>query len=223
MIQKTQRAQRGYTIVELSVSVAIAGVLLVGSIALVQTVLNTARANDTITSISRIIAQVDKIWANTNSYAGLTLAAAGGAGVFEGLTIVRTGTPPVVTGVTHKFNRNVTVGVNSEMPSAGANRGYTMTFTGIPTSVCADIVSAAASSGIRGILIQPETVAGTTTTPLSGATIKLKADESFDTLPASTVAAVDGATSGVQIANMTGANGCGTDKATVSIGFVNWK
>jgi prepilin-type N-terminal cleavage/methylation domain-containing protein len=216
-----KKLQRGYTIVELSVSVAIAGVLLVGSIALVQTVLNTARANDTITGISRVIAQIDKIWSAVPSYTGLSMATAGGAGVFEGMTVTRDASN-VVTGVTSKFNRPVFLSLNSNLPSAASDRGYALTFAGIPTSVCADIVSAAASTGIRGIGIIPEATAGTV---VGGAPTALAVDatDNLTGLDATGVIVMQPSSATLNITNMTGTKGCGTVKNTVSVVLANWK
>jgi prepilin-type N-terminal cleavage/methylation domain-containing protein len=219
--QRSHNTQRGYTIVELSVAVAIAGVLLVGSIALVQTVLNTSRANDTISGLARVTAQIDKIWSNQPNYASLSIASAGGAGVFEGLPVVRDATN-AVTGVTSKFNRPITLSLNPNLPSGTSNRGYAMTYTGIPTNVCADIVSAAGSSGVRGIAVIPEDVAGTTT---GGAPVALtlSAADALTGVDAAGVVVADPSTNGLNLVNMTGVKGCGTAKNTVSIVFANWK
>jgi prepilin-type N-terminal cleavage/methylation domain-containing protein len=220
-----KKLQRGYTIVELSVAVAIAGVLVVGSIALVQTVLNTSRANDTITGLARVFAQIDKVWSNSmsNNYNGLNVATAGGAGVFEGLTLTRDSTNKV-TAVTSKFNRPILLGTATNLPSTNVERGYVLTFTGIPTTVCADIVSSGADSGARGIIIEPEATAGTPVTTYTGTVLGLSTtDQSFTGVPTTAAIAVDAKTAGLQIGNMTGVTGCGTAQKTVSINFINWR
>jgi prepilin-type N-terminal cleavage/methylation domain-containing protein len=210
--------QRGFTIVELSIAVAIAGVLLVGSVSLVQTVLNTARANDSITSLARTITQIEKTWSSANDYAGLSLASAAGAGAFEGLQ--KTVVAGVTTAVRNKFNRDITVSLNVDLPSAGASRGYAMAYKGIPTSVCTDIVSSSVNAGIRGLLIIPETTAAGVSTDVTGLTLS---NEAFATIPTGAVVAFQPATPAMNIANVTGTAGCGTDKATVTLVFVNYK
>lgn len=220
---KSTKKQRGYTIVELSVAVAIAGVLLVGSISLVQTVLNTSRANDTITGLSRTLTQITKIWSSANNYDGLTTATAIAAGAFVGLTTTS-------TTVTSKFNRPVTVTVEANIGAGGsvgtgAKMGYDIVYTGIPTSVCADIVTAAGSSGVRGILIAPETTPGTN--PLTLGTLTIAAGAL--TAPSGSTVVLDGSLMSLKLTStaaadgLTGTNGCGTDKGTVSLIFVNWK
>lgn len=211
--------QRGLTIVELSIAVAIAGVLLVGSVSLVQTVLNTSRANDSITSLARGITQIEKTWSSSNDYAGLNLASASGAGAFEGLSIVRDAAG-ATTAVRNKFNRDITVSLNADLPTVGANRGYAMAYKGIPSSVCTDIVSSSVNAGLRGLLIIPETTAGVST-DVTG--LKLKATGEFDSLPTGGVVAFSPFAPNIDIANVTGTAGCGSKQATVTLVFVNYK
>lgn len=216
------RKQRGYTIVELSVAVAIAGVLMVGSISLVQTVLNTSRANDTITGLARTIAQIDKIWSASNSYADLSMATAGAAGAFEGMTVGRDPVKNTVNSVTNKFNRPVTLSLNDNLPATSVKRGYTLVYAGIPTSVCADIVTSAVNSGVRALVVMPESTSGTAPDSLS--TLTLSSAGALDSLPASGATVMfQPSAPDLNIVTMTGSNACGTTKNTVSLGFVTWK
>ena len=222
--QQRNASQKGYTIVELSIAVAIAGVLLVSAIALVQNVLQTNRANESITLITRAMAQIDKIWADQPTYAGMTLATAGAAGVFQGIQVARNAAGQV-TGVTSKFNRPIYIGTAPNIPTAGANRGYAITFAGVPTPVCADLVTAAAGGGVRGILISLEAAAAATVAAVIPA--GMNADGSIPA-PAAGAAvnytvAMDGSLTTPNLANALGVNGCGTANATVALTFLNWK
>ncbi len=214
-----QSAQKGYTIVELSIAVAIAGVLLVSAIGLVQTVLTTNRANETTTLLIKAMAQIDKIWADQPDYLGLTVGTAGAAGVFNGMQVTRTA--GAVTGVTSKFNRPVYVAVAPDLPVTGTNRGYAITFTGIPTTVCADLVAAAAGGGIRAITVTPEPAGG-----VAAAIVPTALSASGVLTPPATpasVVAIDAASTNMYIATTMGVGGCGTANATVALTFVNWK
>jgi prepilin-type N-terminal cleavage/methylation domain-containing protein len=215
--------QKGYTIVELSISVAIAGVLLVSAIGLVQQVLTTNRANETSTLLIKAMAQIDKIWADQPDFNNLTLATAGAAGVFAGMQVGYDATTGAVNSVTSKFNRQIYVGLANDIPTTGAKRGYVITFAGIPTSVCADLVTAVGGGGVRGILVSPETTAGGT-----GAAVVPTAMSSAGafTLPVTTpatVAAMDAQSPLVNVATAMGPGACGTKNATVALTFVNWK
>lgn len=221
--QRPQQKQQGYTIVELSIAVAIAGVLLVSAIGLVQTVLQTNRANESITLVTKAMAQVDKIWADQPDYSGISLATAGAANVFAGMIIGRAADNSVIS-VTSKFNRPIWVSPADNLPKAGLKKGYGITFAGVPTSVCADVVTAAAGGGVRGILITPEADPGTTTAAVALGYMPTDAsDAGVFTLPAGTVAAIDGTRTTVNTATALGTTGCGTNKATVALSFLNWK
>jgi prepilin-type N-terminal cleavage/methylation domain-containing protein len=220
MLAGRKSVQKGYTIVELSIAVAIAGVLLVSAIGLVQTVLTTNRANETTTLLIKAMAQIDKIWADQPDYNGLNVATAGAAGVFNGMQIARVA--GAVAGVTSKFNRPVYVAVAPDLPVVGTNRGYVITFTGIPTSVCADLVAAAAGGGIRGIIVSPEPAAGVAAAVVPTALSAGGVLTQPATVPVSIVA-IDAAVTNMYIPATMGKDGCGTPNATVALSFVNWK
>ena len=223
--QRPQQTQQGYTIVELSIAVAIAGVLLVSAVGLVQTVLQTSRANDTATWLTRVIAQIDKIWAGQNGYADLSLASANAAGAFKGGTVevvAGTGGAASTTKVTSKFNRPVYLGLTANLPTSSANAGYVLTFAGVPTAVCADLVTAAVSGGIRAVMITPEATTTTTTTAYTDVGLSAAGVLSPPTTGDHAVA-FDPSSPSVQLVNMTGSKGCGTTNSTVALSFYNWK
>lgn len=212
--------EAGYTIVELSIAVAIAGVLLVSAISLVQGVLNNNRANETITLLSKSLAQIDKVWADQNTYAGLSLDTAAAANAFPGLVLTRD-KDGKVTQVTSKFNRPILLQTISDIPSPGLNRGYAMVFPGIPTSVCGDLVTAAAGAGIRGISITPEAVAGNSDFA-AVAPSGMEADGGLK-VPANTVVAMSGKAPLPDLTATLSTGGCGTSRPTVALTFVSWK
>lgn len=222
-------AQSGFTIVELSVAVAIAGVLLVSAIALVQVVLRQARANDTVSSVPRMMAQIDKIYSRGTSYTGLSTEAAIGFGAFDGVFNVTGAAGSRIAANTFGYPTlvDVATGFNG---TAGSNTGYAVTFTGIPQASCSDIVSSASASGVRGIIVTPETTAGTTKfapagITLAGITIAKPGDKKTDTTATGTGVALKGPGLGGQldVSSMTTSSACGTAEATVSISLINWK
>ncbi|MCI1014670.1 prepilin-type N-terminal cleavage/methylation domain-containing protein [Herbaspirillum sp. C7C2] len=232
-IHKTRplpRTQSGFTIVELSVAVAIAGVLLVSAIALVQVVLRQARANDVVSGIPRTMAQIDKIYARANSFAGLGTEVAVGFGAFDGAFDIIGLAPNRVAN--NRFGFPTTVDVATLFTGPASNTGYVVTLAGIPTSSCADIVSSASATGVRGILVQPEATVGTRTITAAGvgtltlAGMRLIPPGGGNPTPATAAAAVvqghlpNGT---LDIAAMTHARACGTGNASVSIGLINWK
>ncbi|QDD65243.1 prepilin-type N-terminal cleavage/methylation domain-containing protein [Herbaspirillum seropedicae] len=225
-----RHAQSGFTIVELSVAVAIAGVLLVSAIALVQVVLRQSRANDTVSSVPRVMAQIDKIYSRTTSYTGLNTDTAIGFGAFDGVFNITGASPNRIAGNTFGYPTLVNIATGFD-GIANSNTGYVVTFTGIPQSSCSDIVTSAAASGVRGIVVAPEVTAGTTALAPAGMTLNGISIATAGTLvrgPATggaTAVALKGP--GLQgqldVAAMTNAAACGTNNSTVSIGLVNWK
>lgn len=227
--KKAGASQEGYTIVELSIAVAIAGVLLVSAIGLVQNVLQTNRANETVTMLTKAVAQIDKVWADNPTFVGLTLDTVAAAGAFPGLTMARDASnPPKVISVTNKFNRPITVSQPADIPDTGLNRGYVITLAGVPSGVCADLVSAAAGTGIRGITVAPEAAVGKGSAANAGPT-KMDSSGKLTASVASAgeveagVVVLDGSLTNVNMAAALAPNACGTKNSTVALSFVGWK
>lgn len=226
-IQKRQisklRAQAGFTVVELSVAVAIAGILLVGAISLVQVVLQTSRANDTAGGLARVFAQIEKYYNNSQSYSGIDVYGMVGLGVFQG-PFTLTGSAPK-QGVNSRFGYPVQVEVATNYGGVGAARAYGVFFTGIPQKVCGDIVTAADSTGVKAIAINPETTAGqiagafdttlmgqTTGFTTTGSTTIVKGTDNNGVLNTNTLTGAGGV-----------ASGCNVASSTVTVALINWK
>lgn len=216
------RQQAGYTIVELSIAVAIAGVLLVSAIGLVQNVLQTNRANETVSILARTVAQIDKTWADQADYAGINLAAVGATGAFAGMQIQRDAAGAVI-GVTSKFNRPVFANILADVPGPALNRGFGVTFAGVPVGVCSDLVASAASAGVRGILVTPEANVNATNAAAAAARPTSMAADGTFVVPAGTVSVMDATRSSPDLVAALGVGACGTQNATVALTFVNWK
>lgn len=242
-IHKTRalpRAQSGFTIVELSVAVAIAGVLLVSAIALVQVVLRQTRANDLVSSIPRTLTQIDKMYARSANFNGLTTQVAIGFGAFDGAFDI---TGPANNRVaTHRFGYQTLAqaaenfrgpvaaaggaaagGAAAAPPDASA---YAVMYAGIPRAACADVVSSAAASGVLGLLVAPETVVGTPAFTVDNAlALRMAMFDGSATAPPAGSVRVKGTVnnSALDVAAMSGGTACGTNNDTVTIAMVNWK
>ena len=218
-------AQRGFTIVELSVAVAIAGVLLVSAIALVQVVLRQTRTNDLVSSIPRTMTQIDKMYARVAEFTGLNTQVAIGIGAFDGAFDI-TG-PANARVATHRFGYQTLVrSTTAFRTGAGAGgTAYSVMYSGIPRAACADIVSSAATSGVLGLIVAPEGVVGTPAfTEANAAALTMPVFDGTGTAPPAGVM-VKGTdnNSRLDVAAMSGGNACGTNNDTVTIAMVNWK
>lgn len=238
------RTQSGFTIVELSVAVAIAGVLLVSAIALVQVVLRQTRANDLVSSIPRTLTQIDKMYARAAAFNGLTTQVAIGFGAFDGaFDIVG---PAGARVALHRFGYQTAAQAANNFrgvqvpaaPAGGAAAGgaaaappdasaYAVIYAGIPRAACADVVSSASASGVLGLLVAPENVVGTPAFTVANAQALTLAmfNGTANTPPPAGSVLVKGTinNSALNVAAMSGGNACGTDNDTVTIAMVNWK
>ncbi|HZG22727.1 MAG TPA: prepilin-type N-terminal cleavage/methylation domain-containing protein [Herbaspirillum sp.] len=226
-VRKARRrpaAQSGFTIVELSVAVAIAGVLLVAAIALVQVVLRQTRTNDLVSSIPRTLTQIDKMYARATNFGTLDTQIAIGFGAFDGAFDI-TG-PANARVATHRFGYRTLARRATSFRSADDGAAYAVMYAGIPRAACADVVTSAAASGVLGLIVAPET--GVVGTPAfgeaqaEGLTIGM-----FDATRAVPPAGIrvkgterNGA---LDVEGMAGSNACGTNSDTVTIAMVNWK
>ncbi len=220
-LQKVNKRQLGYTLVELSVAVSIAAVLLVGSLSLISQVIDTWRASETIAGLPRIFQQIESMWRGAGTYSDLSISTAGGAGAFESSALVRDAGGAIV-GANSKFKQPITLSLNPDLPTPGSNRGYVIVYTGIPTAVCAEVTIAATTLGAAGLLLIPETLAGFTP---GGAITSLGLDASAHLTGAPTggIVVFEPASPTANITNLAGDGGCGTPKSSVSLVLVKWK
>jgi len=226
-----RQAQSGFTIVELSVAVAIAGVLLVSAIALVQVVLRQSRANELVSSVPRTLAQIDKMYARNADYAGLTTQVAIGFGAFDGAFDITGAAGNRVA--THRFGYSTFAAPATDFHATGNGdpTAYSVIYAGIPRAACADVVSSASSSGVRGLLVAPEAVVGQAAFTVGNAgDLQLAmftqgANNAAPAAPPAGSVMVKGTTnnSALNVAAMSGGTACGTNNDTVTIAMVNWK
>jgi prepilin-type N-terminal cleavage/methylation domain-containing protein len=138
--------QKGYTIIELGIALAIIAVLIVAGLAGVTTVLNSSKANAQIEDSGIVLAKLQSLLTSTSA-SGINTAGAVGAGFFPAARV--SGTAAAAT-VTSKFGGSEFVRSNADLASgtgvtAGPGVGAIYTITGVPKAVCADIASSLAA------------------------------------------------------------------------------
>lgn len=132
-MSKRLRQQRGYSLVELSIVVAIIALLIYGVVKLVNGVIADHKANAELSEMPTIITKIQKIYANRPNFSGATQA-----------ILVNNNAFPadwVVAGSTNLVNRwSGTVTLAVATIGAIANNAITLTTAGVPDSECKSIV-----------------------------------------------------------------------------------
>lgn len=163
-------SQRGYSLIELSIALAIVGVVIAGSIVGVQAILRSNNVNKTIAqtnvAVNKIVGKLirDNTYANANTV-NLTRV---GLEVWQTSDIISGG----VAGarVTHPLAGDVFVApLSVATEGVAVNQGYVYSLSAIPVAACADL--AAGLEGLAYVLqitnaaplaAAPSTIAGGT-------------------------------------------------------------
>jgi prepilin-type N-terminal cleavage/methylation domain-containing protein len=153
------RQQAGYTLVELSISVAIISVLVVTSLVGVPRILDANRISTIVQQVSIANSNYSNLasatsgnnsFATTPAYVITTPLALAGMSVWPDTNIQRSATN-VAWALTHPwggniYSRNVSVALGSYL---SANGGYILKLEGIPSRSCFATVSAFGSTALQ--------------------------------------------------------------------------
>lgn len=132
--------QQGYTLIELSIALAIISVIIVGSLFGVQRILANNRANNLLAEVPRINAALVGAAVNSGSLTGITTNQAAALGAFSPNTVTRNGTTVTVS---NAFGGGLFIqGNGADFDGVGgADRGYIVVAHGIPNDMCATVVN----------------------------------------------------------------------------------
>jgi len=158
--------QKGYTIIELGIALAIIAVLIVAGLAGVTTVLNSSKANAQIEDSGIVLAKLQSILTSTNT-SGMTTAAAIGSSLFPASRVSG-------TTVANKFGGSEFVASNSAALTSSSNGvdlavnvGAIYVMTSVPKAACADIANSLASlanaAWVHAAAVSSDTDAGSST------------------------------------------------------------
>lgn len=165
------RSQRGYSLVELSIALAILSVVIIGALVGVQRILDNNRANNTLRQIPMTNASLIAATTSTGgTFAGLNSSVLGALGSFPDGSLVGAGLARTANNPFNGKYFGVTMTPNLA-GMGGANTGYFIVVTGIPNSMCSTIANGVASLArgvwvINGTLNQANAETQATITPI---------------------------------------------------------
>ena len=168
------RSQRGYSLIELSIVLAIIAVVIGGAITGVQAILRSNNVNKTVTATNKAVGAITSKLIRDNTYVNATTQnlSSRAMGVWDEKTVTSPGT--ATAAVTNEFGGRVLVApMTTATFGLAANQAYIYTLTGIPTSVCADVLLGLESLSF-GAGVNNELASAVTTAPsaLTGTTVK---------------------------------------------------
>ena len=139
--KKQSTKQKGYSIIELSIALAIISIILVGSLAGVQRVLRSNNLNNELKSAQLGMANLTTLLATTNSTSGISSAGAITLKLFDGLQVDATN---------NLYKNNFGGFIYAESNAVGigadnANSGFIYSSTNIPPDICSDYLNGLAS------------------------------------------------------------------------------
>jgi prepilin-type N-terminal cleavage/methylation domain-containing protein len=154
---KALQRQAGYTLVELSISVAIISVLIVTGLFGVPRILDTNKISTTVQQVSIANANFSKLAAQTGgggfaytpTYVTTTSAALAGMGVFPDEAILRNGS--IAYGVKHPFNGSIySKSVGTPITGfLGVDEGYILKLENVPAKNCFAMTSAFGNTAVQ--------------------------------------------------------------------------
>lgn len=135
------RAQRGYSLIELSIALAILSVVIVAALLGVQRILDNNNANNVIKQVPYAHAgMITATATTTNSFTGLTTEQLARFGNFPPSSIAAGAGDAAV--ISNPFGGNYVAGANAAaVGTVPIGQGYFFSISGAPASMCTTLVS----------------------------------------------------------------------------------
>ncbi|MFN5810624.1 MAG: type 4 pilus major pilin [Burkholderiales bacterium] len=128
--------QKGYSIIELSIALAIISIILVTALAGVQRILRSNNVNEDLKNINLVASKLAVMLSSVPNTAGITQAQLINLRMFEGMRVdVANGT------INNAFGGLITVIPNAAIGTIPVNSGIMLYSTGIPPEVCSDYIT----------------------------------------------------------------------------------
>ena len=156
--QPSLRRQKGYSIVELSIALAIISIILVTALAGVQRILRSNNTNEDLRNLNLLASKLTVMLTNVTNTAGINQGQLINLRMFEGFRV-----NAVAGTVNNAFGGTITVATNTAALGTVPVNGGLMIYSGsIPPEVCSDYITGlnAISSHISATNVANPAVAG---------------------------------------------------------------
>lgn len=135
--QPSLRRQKGYSIVELSIALAIISIILVTALAGVQRILRSNSTNEDLRNLNLLASKLTVMLTNVTNTAGIAQGQLINLRMFEGFRV-----NAVAGTVNNAFGGNITVTTNTAiLGTVPVNGGLMLYSSGIPPEVCSDYIT----------------------------------------------------------------------------------
>jgi prepilin-type N-terminal cleavage/methylation domain-containing protein len=167
------RYQSGYSLVELSIALAIISVILVGSLVGVQKILRTNKVNNQLKTATQVGGSVVSQTLRLADTSTVTTANMSGLGVWPLTKVTNPGLSTAV--VLNEFGgREYLNPVTVALDTYAANQTVRYSLTGIPNTACAELAQGLSSVGVAVYVLADTTAAvgSLTAVPAAAATVQ---------------------------------------------------
>ena len=128
--------QKGYSIIELSIALAIISIILVTALAGVQRILRSNNVNEDLKNLNLLASKLTVMLSTVPNTAGIAQAQLANLRMFEGFKTNAAGV------LINAFNGAITVAPNNaQLGTVPANGGLMIYSSGLPPEVCSDYIT----------------------------------------------------------------------------------
>ena len=169
-----KHSQRGYSLIELSIVLAIVAVIIAGAVSGVQAILRSNNVVNTISDSNKSVNRIISKLVRDNTYANATIQVmtSPGMDVWDSKYVANGGTATAT--ISNSFGGRVFVApLGADSNGILSGQGFIYTLTGIPAAACTDVVLGLDGLGV-GIAVMNElsTAAAIKTDLTGGTTVK---------------------------------------------------
>ena len=140
--QKNAVKQKGYSIIELSIALAIVSIILVGALSGVTKILQSNNVNNDVKHLNTVASRIAVLMPNVGTTTGITTLNLVNLRVFDGMKVDAVASPPTIT---NSFGGAITISPNTAaINGVGTGKGFLLQSTNIPAAVCGEYITALA-------------------------------------------------------------------------------